>query len=194
MAVQGPGWYPDPGNRALWRWWDGTQWTAQTHQITPPPEPFDRTKFKAQSSELTRRSLVWETRWVQVAFLVPSVTAAIAVLVQNAEGVTEINRFQTFVSGQPLTNMILGILVYLGIGAIVPITLFLLARTGQTPLVLGLGLPSWMLDVWPGLGLAAMSYGAEIVVLIPFAPFLAHHSALVVHPAITSVPGYYVIY
>jgi len=191
------GWYADPSGTHAWRWWDGARWTGFTshpQQTAPPPEPFDKRKFEAQPHALTRNSLVWETRWVLVAFLVPSVTAAVAILVQHAEGVTDINRFQTFVNGQPLTNMILGILVYLGIGAIVPITLLLLARTGQTPSVLGLGVPSWMLDVWPGLGLAAMSYGAEVVVLIPFAPFLAHHSGLVVHPAITSVPSYYIIY
>ncbi len=25
-------WYPDPGDRARWRWWDGTNWTEQVRQ------------------------------------------------------------------------------------------------------------------------------------------------------------------
>ena len=191
------GWYADPSGTQGWRWWDGARWTGYTshhHQTVGPAEPVDKSKFEVQPQELTRSSLAWETCWVLAVFLVPSVTSAIVPLVQHAEGVTDINRFPSFVSGEPLTNMILGILVYLGLGAVVPITLFLLARTGQTPSVLGLGVPSWVLDIWPGLGLAAMSYGAEVVVLIPFAPLLAHHSGLVVHPVISSVPGYYVIY
>jgi len=30
MADPGPGWYPDPTNPALWRWWDGSIWTSHT--------------------------------------------------------------------------------------------------------------------------------------------------------------------
>jgi len=191
------GWYADPAGAKVWRWWDGTRWTehtSQTQQVEAPAEPYDRKKFEVQPKDLTRTTLKWETVWVLAVFLVPSVTSAIVPLVQHAEGVSDINRFPSFVSGEPLTNMILGILVYLGLGAVVPITLFLLARTGQTPSVLGLGVPSWLLDVWPGLGLAALSYVAEIAVLLPFAPLLAHHSGLAVHPSISRVPAYYVVY
>lgn len=191
------GWYADPNGSPGWRWWDGSRWTTYTspgQQGPVAPEPFDRTTFEVQPQELTRRSLVWEAWWVLGLFLVPAVTSAIVPLVQHAEGVTDINRFPSFVRGEPLTNMILGIVVYLGLGAVVPITLYVLSRTGQTPAVLGLGRLSWALDVWPGLGLAAMSYGAELLVLIPFAPLLANHSGLVVHPAINRVPGYYVVY
>lgn len=30
------GWYPDPSNGALIRWWDGSQWTAYTQPAQPP--------------------------------------------------------------------------------------------------------------------------------------------------------------
>ena len=127
-------------------------------------------------------------------FLVPSVGSAIIPLVQNAEGVTDINRFPTFVHGEPLTNMILGIVGYLGLGAVVPITLFLLARSGQPASSIGMGTAQWTSDVWPAVGLAALSYAAEIVVLIPFAPLLAHDRREVNPPVIGHVPHYYVIY
>lgn len=29
-----PGWYPDPNNAALQRWWDGTTWTEHTAPAT----------------------------------------------------------------------------------------------------------------------------------------------------------------
>ena len=32
-----PGWYGEPGNAALERYWDGTQWTPQTRPVAPEP-------------------------------------------------------------------------------------------------------------------------------------------------------------
>ncbi len=127
------------------------------------------------------------------AFLVPAIGAAIVPLVQHADGVSDINRFPTLVS-DPLLNMILGMIEYVGLGAVVPVALLLLTRTGNSPRTMGLGIPSFLLDIWPGIGLAVLSYLAEIVVLIPLAPVLASHKNLVISPAITSVPHYYVIY
>lgn len=37
-----PGWYPDPQNPSILRWWDGFQWTAQTRaarMVVPEPVP-----------------------------------------------------------------------------------------------------------------------------------------------------------
>lgn len=186
-----PGWAPPPG------------WLPPPHW---PPAPRDWLFWKLEPiaekppvldvriAPTTRRSLVWETRWVLAAFLIPTVTGAIVPLVQHAEGVTDINRFPTFVHNQPLTNMLLGILGYLGIGAVVPITLFLLTRTGHTARSLGLGWPRWSLDIWPGIGLALLSYLSEIAVLIPFTPLISNERKYVNQPVIAHVPPYYVIY
>lgn len=41
MATPAAGWYQDPQNASMKRYWDGTQWTEQT-QLTaavPPPPP-----------------------------------------------------------------------------------------------------------------------------------------------------------
>jgi hypothetical protein len=141
----------------------------------------------------TKRTLVWEVRWVMVAFLVPAVGSAIIPLVQHAEGVNDINRFPAFVQGNPLVNMVLGIVAYIGVGALVPLTLLLLSRTGDGPASLGLGWPRWSLDIWPGIGLVGLSYVTEIGVLIPLAPVIAH-SRLVNQPVIGHVPTYFVFY
>jgi uncharacterized protein len=141
----------------------------------------------------SRKSLVFETWFVIAAFLVPAVGGAIVPLVENASGVSDINRFPTFVS-DPLVNMILGMIEYVGLGAVVPIALLLLTRTGNSPRTIGLGIPSFIADIWPGIGLAVLSYAAEFVVLIPFAAILKNHKNLIVSPTIGTVPHYYVIY
>jgi hypothetical protein len=44
-AMTAPGWYPDPNDQRTLRWWDGQQWTPQTHPpvqqgaIPEPPGP-----------------------------------------------------------------------------------------------------------------------------------------------------------
>ncbi len=37
-ATTPAGWYPDPAREALWRWWDGQQWTAYVGPALPDPD------------------------------------------------------------------------------------------------------------------------------------------------------------
>lgn len=141
-----------------------------------------------------RTNLVWETRFVMVAFLLPAVSSAVILFVQHVSGVGNITRFPVIVASHPVTNLVVGILDYLSVASVVPLALLLLIRTGQTPTVLGLGLPRWGLDIWPGLGLAATSFGAEIPVALVLAPVLARNSTLVNRVSIGHVPAYYVIW
>ncbi len=141
-----------------------------------------------------RGHLVWETRFVMVSFLLPAVASAIVLFAQHVSGVGNITRFPVIIAGHPVTNLVVGILSYLSVAAVVPLALLLLTRTGQPPRVLGLGLPSWRQDIWPGIGLAAASFGAEIPVAIVLSPVLAHDATLVNRVSIGHVPGYYVIW
>jgi membrane protease YdiL (CAAX protease family) len=141
-----------------------------------------------------RRNLVWETRFVMVAFLLPAISSAIILFVQHISGVGNITRFPVIVPGHPVTNLIVGILSYLSVASVVPLALLLLIRTGQTPSILGLGAPRWRMDIWPGLGLAAASFGAEIPVALVLSPILVHNSSLVNRVSIGHVPAYYVIW
>jgi membrane protease YdiL (CAAX protease family) len=129
-----------------------------------------------------------------VAFLFPAVASALILFAQHVAGVGTITRFPVIVHGQPVTNLILGILDYLPVAAMVPLALHLLARTGQRPSDLGLGMPSLRGDVLPGLGLAAASFGSEIVLLIPLAPLLSRFRWLVNAVPSGHVPSYYVIW
>jgi hypothetical protein len=188
----------------MYYWWDGRAWT----DITWPPPPNFPTQASgsvasaatdpranvASESEATRTSLTWETRFVMVAFLLPAVMSAVVLFAQHVNGVGTITRFPTIIRGNPLGNMLIGIFEYLPVAAMVPLALFLLARTGQSPRVLGLGLPSFRRDIFPGIGLAAASFGAEIVLLIPLAPILTRYSSLVSKTPVGHVPGYYVVW
>jgi membrane protease YdiL (CAAX protease family) len=142
----------------------------------------------------SRRSLVIETKCVMVAFLLPAVISAVVVLAQHVSGVADIARFPTIVTHHPLTNMLLGILDYIPVGAVVPIALYLLWRTGQDFETLGLGVPRFKDDVIPGLGIGALSYVCEVIMIAPFAVFLANHSSLLVSVSTQSVPKYYVFF
>lgn len=141
-----------------------------------------------------RTSIVWETRLLMLAFLAPVVTSAVIVLSQHVAGTQNFTDFPMLVHHQPVTNLILLILAYLPVASTVPITLLLLSRTGQGPKVLGMGFPSFTQDVIPGLGIGALSFLSEIILIIPFAHLLTEHPGLVTKVAEGSVPKYYIIY
>jgi membrane protease YdiL (CAAX protease family) len=140
-----------------------------------------------------RRSLVLETWFVLIAFLLPTVSAALVVLVQGVTRVGSITRFPDLVHN-PVANMVLGILTYLPVAAVVPLAILLLARTGQPPATIGLGRPRLRLDVVPGLGLAAASFGTELLLAVALAPLLDHVKKVVVAVPTGHVPAYYVIW
>jgi membrane protease YdiL (CAAX protease family) len=156
-------------------------------QPTQPPAP-------VRIEEPSRRGLVLETWFVQLAFLVPGVLSAVDVLAAHVGGAGAITRFPAIVPGHPLANLILGIITYFQVAAVVPLALLLLSRTGQTPAVLGLTRLKWTRDVWPGLGLAAAGYGVVVLVAIAFTPLLDGHKGLFNQVPIGHVPKYYVIY
>jgi membrane protease YdiL (CAAX protease family) len=207
------GWYQDPvGADGVLRYWDGSVWTENVHiPGLPPPPPHWRAVPAAlwgsesatpqrpgathrEIGELTRRDLVWETRFVMVAFLVPGIAGAIVLLAQHVSGVGSVTRFPVYISGHPLTNLIVGILAYLPTACVVPLALLLLNRTSDSPSRLGLGVPKLTLDLIPALGLIGASFGSELVVLLFLAPLLASHSSLVSNTPVGHVPGYYVIW
>jgi membrane protease YdiL (CAAX protease family) len=128
-----------------------------------------------------------------VAFLLPGVMSAVLLFVEHVVGVGPVTPFPDYISN-PVGNLIVGILAYLPVASTVPLALFLLARSGQPPKTLGLGLPSFRHDIWPGLGLAAAAFGSEIVLIIPLAPFLAKNASLSNQLTTGRVPSYYVIW
>ena len=92
-----------------------------------------------------------------------------------------------------MENMILGILTYTPLVALVPLAFLLLARTGQ-PAASRRGRPRFMDDIWPGLGLAALAFLSEFILLIPLSPLLAHNSSAVNPVPVGHVPTYYLIW
>ena len=139
-----------------------------------------------------QRTLSWEMRCVMFAFLSTGIVGALLVLVDHVSGVADIPRFPHIVSNQVL-NMFVGMLSYAPTMAVVPIALFLLARTGQTRTVLGIGVPSWREDIFPALGIGAAAFGVEILLFIPFAGLLSGHPGLLNSVTDGNFPKYYLI-
>ncbi|MFI5035494.1 MAG: CPBP family intramembrane glutamic endopeptidase [Acidimicrobiales bacterium] len=140
-----------------------------------------------------RRMLAWETRLVMFAFLVSGVISAVLVLAAHVTGVADIARFPVIVHSHPVLNMLLGMLAYVPVLSVVPLALFLLARTGQTPSVLGLGVRHVPRDLLPALGIGAAAFGLEVAMLLPFAGLLVHHHGWITSVSVSHEPKYYVI-
>jgi membrane protease YdiL (CAAX protease family) len=170
----------------------GVEGATDSHEVAVTSVSSSRITGPVQGPE--RQSLGRETRWVMVAFLVPGVISAILVLSEHISGVGDIARFATLVRGHPLTNMFLGILAYLPVAAVVPLGLYLLGRTGQDRLTLGLERPSFTRDVIPGLGLGLAAFGCEIVLAIILRAILADYPGLFVNVSLNHVPKYYVVW
>jgi membrane protease YdiL (CAAX protease family) len=143
-------------------------------------------------AEQDRRGMVLETWFVELAFLVPSVVAAVDVLAAHTGGAA-ITRFPDIVSN-PVANLVLGVLTYLGVATVVPIALLLLSRTGQDAAVLGLNRPTWRGDAWPGLGIAASGFGVTILATIVLVGVAGQHNRLFAQVPVGHVPAYYIIY
>ena len=190
-----PDWPPPPAD---WVYWVPATARPQQEQPQPPDGEPDgepaQPPAPVRIEESSRRGLVLETWFVQLAFLVPGVLSAVDVLAAHVGGAGAITRFPTIVPGHPLANLILGIVTYLQVAAVVPLALLLLSRTGQTPAVLGLTQLKWRRDVWPGLGLAAAGYGVVVLLAVAFTPLLDGHKGLFNQVPIGHVPKYYVIY
>jgi membrane protease YdiL (CAAX protease family) len=158
----------------------------------PPPPPPAARRPPVRVAELSRRGLILETWFVQLAFLVPSVLAAVDLFAAHTGGAA-ITRFPTIVAN-PVANLILGVITYLEVAAVVPLALLLLSRTGQPPAALGLTRPTWHKDVWPGLGLAASGFGVAYAATIVLTALVGRHSKLFDQVPPGHVPHYYVIY
>ena len=183
-----PGWVPPAGWRPPpdwpapppgWQFWQ----PAQAPEAPLPP---------VKLAEPTRRDLVLETWFVQLAFLVPGVLAAVDTLTARG-GAAAVTRFPS-IAANPAVNLILGILTYLSVAVTVPIALLLLSRSGQRPVTLGLGRPRWRADVWPGLGLAAAGYGVTLVATLLLTGVIGRKSKLLRQIPIGHVPDYYIVF
>lgn len=135
-----------------------------------------------------------ETWCVQAAFLVPGFLGAVDALAGHLGGTGTIQRIPTIVAGHPVANLVLATFTYLQVAVVVPLALLLLSRTGQEPATLGLRMPRWRRDLWPGAGLAAAGCGVVLALAIAFAPLIAAKKSLFFAPAIGHLPRYYILY
>lgn len=138
--------------------------------------------------------MVLETWFVQLAFLLPSVVSAIDTLAAHLAGAHPVSFFPTVVHGHPVENLILSVASYLAVGAVVPLALLLLARSGHLGARIGFPDRGWRRDLLPGLGIAAAGYATALILAGPLSALLAGHKGLVAQLTIGRVPAYYLLY
>jgi len=144
-----------------------------------------------QYREPSRRDLVLETWLVMVATLTPWLISALVVLGSHFATGASLNPLPTFDRHQPAINIVLGLISYVPTVVMVPLTLLLLARTGQRPVDLGLTRASWS-DIGAAVGLAAAALGSEVALAVLFSPIA--HSKLANTSGPLHVPTYYIVF
>jgi membrane protease YdiL (CAAX protease family) len=168
-----PDWPPAP---AGWQFW-----------VPEVPQPVAPVRYR----EPGRRDLVIETWFVMIAMLTPWLISAIVVLGGHLATGASLTQLPTFDPHQPAVNIILGLLSYVPTVAVVPLALFLLARTGQRPADLGLSGPG-SADIAAGVGLAAAALACEFVLALLLSPI--EHSKLANTTGPLHVPAYYLLF
>ncbi len=198
-----PGWAPPPGWQPPPDWPapppDWVYWAPASSPLPAPvqlgaPHQQPTMQQPVRIEQPSRRGLVLETWFVQLAFLFPGVIAAVDTFAAHLGGARTLKVFPTVVPGHPLANLILGGITYLGVGTLVPLALLLLARTGQPPAAIGLGLPGWRSDLLPGIGLAVSAYVTVQVFATPLSVLIGRHKTLFSQVSTGHVPTYYIAY
>jgi membrane protease YdiL (CAAX protease family) len=158
-----------------------------------PPQPLAAGRPEGGTAA-ARRALARETWFVQLAFLLPGVVSAVDELAVHLAGAGPISFFPTVIRGHPVENLILSGASYLAVGALVPLALLLLARTGDGPAALGLADRHWRADLLPGAGLAAASCVIMFALSMLLRPLSADTGSLVAQLSLGPVPAYYLVY
>lgn len=144
-------------------------------------------------AEQPRRWLGWETTFVVAAFALPGVAAAVEILAQHVDGVSDLNEFALPLPHNPAASLFILLLGYLTTALVVPIALLLLARTGQPPAALGLDRDLLRRDALPAAALLGGAWVVNIAVLVPLS-FVLNNKHLTNTATNSHVPAYYIVY
>ena len=141
----------------------------------------------------SERWLGWETAFVIAAFAFPGVAAAVEILAQHLDGVSDLNEFALPLPHNPAASLFILIIGYLATALVVPIALLLMARTGQPPASLGLERRGLKTDAVGAVGLLAGIWAVNLAVLIPLS-FVLNNKHLTNTATNSHVPPYYIVY
>lgn len=161
--------------------------------VTPDPGLTPQTVSAPTAAGHPARWLGWETTFVVIAFALPGVAAAVEILAQHLDGVSDLNEFALPLPHSPAASLFILLLGYLTTALVVPIALLLLARTGQPPASLGLHRDGLRRDAGGALGLLGGVWVVNIVLLVPLS-YLIDNKHLTNTATNSHVPAYYVVY
>jgi membrane protease YdiL (CAAX protease family) len=160
--------------------------------VTPDPGLTPQTVSPVDPA-LPTRWLGWETIFVVVAFALPGVAAAVEILAQHLDGVSDLNEFALPLPHNPVASLFILLFGYLTTALVVPIALLLLARTGQPPASVGLERRGLKGDAVGAVGLLAGVWVANLALLLPLAHVL-NNKHLTNTASNSHVPPYFILY
>jgi hypothetical protein len=160
---------------------------------TPDPGLTPETVSPASGAPDASRFLGWETVFVVAAFALPAISGATIILAEHLGGVSDLNEFDLPLPHNYGVSLILLIFSYLTSALIVPIALLLLARTGQTPSVLGFRRDGFRRDLASTTGMYAGIWALNVLVGLAFF-WLLTNKHLSNTETDTHVPAYFIIY
>jgi membrane protease YdiL (CAAX protease family) len=174
-----PGWYPDPGDRALCRWWTGWDWGPYTAPVPTAPTPMTPTPMaparrgRALDAAVARMRHLSPQRWGAWPVLIPLLSLVGLVIASGVAVVLlapDIDNIPTIlsISVTAVFEVLLGVSVWLGGRRIA-------ARNGGWAQTFGLRRPRWRDLGYAGIGLIA-TFAARIAVGI-VAAILSHGKA-----------------
>lgn len=172
-------------------WWDDQ--TPVRHSpwaISPAAaarEPTAEPGADVVADPALRRWLIVETWCVMAAFIVPSTLAALVDFARHLAGVS-VSSAPDLVPGHPGLSATLAGVDYLSLGALVPLAIALLARSGIGPRVLGLATWGPRATLLPALGLAAAGFASAIAVSTVLSAARITHSRAVSQPGLQHLP------
>ncbi len=100
-----PGWYPDPSDPRLVRWWDGHAWTAHQAPLQAPQQVQYQPVFKAPRTPISEQTPVY-TPFIWAITLLPLVSVLFMLtwqpefrVITTRQGVTTLDPFSIYTPG-----------------------------------------------------------------------------------------------
>jgi hypothetical protein len=166
---------------------------GQLPVATPDPGLTPQTVSPVSGSPQAAQWLGWETVFIVSALALPGISGASIILAKHLGGVSDLNQFDLPLPHHVGVSLFLLVFNYVTGALTVPIALLLLARTGQTPSVLGLRRSGLRRDLASSAAMYAGIWALNLLVGLAFF-WLLNDKHLSNSETNSHVPAYFIVY